>query len=65
MEIITIVASLIFSLTLYRWFYLKKKKKKKEKRQQSQQVYLDLKDEKYYLDAISQDYIDAMAKYKK
>lgn len=63
MEIITIVASLTFSLTLYRWFYLKKKKK--EKRQQNQQVYLDLKDEKYYLDAISQDYIEAMAKYKK
>lgn len=63
MEIITIVASLIFSLTLYRWFYLKKKKK--EKRQQIQQMYLDLKDEKYYLDAISQDYIEAMAKYKK
>lgn len=61
MEIITIVASLIFSLTLYRWFYLRKKKK----RQQNQQVYLDLKDEKYYLDAISQDYIEAMAKYKK
>ena len=63
MKIITIVASLIFSLTLYRWFYLKKKKK--EKRQQIQQMYLDLKDEKYYLDAISQDYIEAMAKYKK
>lgn len=63
MEVVTFITSLFFSLTLYRWFYLKKKKK--EKREKIEEVYLDLKDEKYYLDAISQDYIEAMAKYKK
>lgn len=63
MEVVTFITSLLFSLTLYRWFYLKKKKK--EKREKIEEVYLDLKDEKYYLDAISQDYIEAMAKYKK
>ena len=60
MEVVTFITSLFFSLTLYRWFYLKKKKKEK-----IEEAYLDLKDEKYYLDAISQDYIEAMAKYKK
>lgn len=63
MEVVTFITSLFFSLTLYRWFYLKKKKK--EKIEKIEEVYLDLKDEKYYLDAISQDYIEAMAKYKK
>ena len=63
MEILTFITSLFFSLVLYRWFYLRKKKK--EKREKREEVYLDLKDEKYYLDAISQDYIEAMAKYKK
>lgn len=63
MEILTFITSLFFSIALYRWFYLRKKKK--EKRKRIEEVYLDLKDEKYYLDAISQDYIEAMAKYKK